>query len=646
MTTLPRLLDGSMQEVRRLHPLSLSLNEELHALSYATMTLPPGDEIEFHAWVEIYTIGGSAGIYRANKVDTDTATGCQTVKLEHGICALADAVADEDADDVKGTVSQVLARILSYQATQAGGADLWAIGTVEPTDQNISVTVNYNSTMSLLTSLLDQLNECWPEYDQTQLPWTISIRTNGTAPTAEGRIGRNVESAKISYDDRDMANYIYCPKVTGGYMSDAASIAAWGRREGYCKVDDGATAAQAADICSRYLAKRKDPAVAISINMADLSGVTGEALDRIRCGKLYRLALPRFGVTMDETVAAIAWPDVIGRPAEARVSLANHAADLVLNIKKLGKGGGGGKQQNEIDKAIKRFTTSINQTDEYIQLIATETDVATAQELGHSLFQITSDSITAEVVRATGEEAAIRLTIDTIEIVGNVINIKGQQINMGNYVLITNLEANYATITSLDAEKARLDNVLAGNASFTGLACTGNIATGSITSIGGYTTNSGTFDGHTIRIPNVNSGTFLGLGDLDLGHYHGISCSESGGVVTITLGAAQSTAGSDSFNMADTQFYRQGVSAARAAGYAAGVNEFTAVTLYVANYGGSFYLNPYSNAAAVQLYTWDGDPTHTPQSAGLHRWYWCAEILSAGNYAPYSQNSGTYYTRS
>lgn len=526
-----------MNETRRLHPISLSLNEETHALSYATMQLPPGEEIPFHAWVRIYTQAGSAGVYRANKVDSDSETGCQTVKLEHGICALADAVANVDQEDVTGTAAQLLTRILQYQRTQAGGAALWAVGTVEPTDANLTVTLNYGTCMAAFTNLLDQLNECFPEYDQSSLPWTVSIRQKASSPQAEGRIGRNVTSAKIIYDDRDMANYVFCPKVSGGYVSDAASIAQYGRRDGYCKVDDNATAAQAADVAARYLAKRKDPQVSVSVSMADLSAVTGEPLDRIRCGKLFRLALPKYGVTVDQTVSAIAWPDLVSRPAEARVTLANHAADLVLKLKNMGKGGGGTKK--ELEKAIKRFSTSITQTDEYIRLIATETDVATAQQLGKSLFQINATSISAEVTRATGEEAAIRLELGTIEITAtNEIHIKGSVIRMGDYVTVTNLQANYATITQLDAVDGKIDDLMLGRATASSIKTT-------LLQVGGTQ-----YSNVPLRIGNIiSAGGFLGTASsgVNLDHSHAITCSVNGNTVTITIGMATLTSRSDDF---------------------------------------------------------------------------------------------------
>ena len=49
----------------------------------------------------------------------------------------------------------------------------------------------------------------------------------------------------------------------------------------------------------------------------------------------------------------------------------------------------------------------------------------------------------------------------------------------------------------------------------------------------------------------------------DLPHYHAITCTENNGVVTITQGAAQATAGSDYFNIAATNFYKNAVAAAR-----------------------------------------------------------------------------------
>ena len=59
---------------------------------------------------------------------------------------------------------------------------------------------------------------------------------------------------------------------------------------------------------------------------------------------------------------------------------------------------------------------------------------------------------------------------------------------------------------------------------------------------------------------------FAADANLDLRHYHDIEVTENNGVVTITQGAAQSTPGSDSFNIADTQFYKDAVASAETRG--------------------------------------------------------------------------------
>ena len=183
----------------------------------------------------------------------------------------------------------------------------------------------------------------------------------------------------------------------------------------------------------------------------------------------------------------------------------------------------------------------------------------------------TASAITTEVGRAQGAESlidqkadsiALRVTtaegaISGIYISDNTIHIASQSINLTGVV--------YAS--QLDVVSGEINNLKVGTSQFTQLVCTGVVSAGSVSAINGFTTNSGTFTGHTIRITGVSSATYLGLGDLTLDHYHGITCSVSGGVVTITQGAAQSSAGSDSFNIAATQFYLDAVAAAEASGW-------------------------------------------------------------------------------
>lgn len=66
------------------------------------------------------------------------------------------------------------------------------------------------------------------------------------------------------------------------------------------------------------------------------------------------------------------------------------------------------------------------------------------------------------------------------------------------------------------------------------------------------------------------TGKVLGNADIELAHYHAITASESNGVITITQGAVQTEPGTATFNIADTQFYKDAVESAYQRGAAAG----------------------------------------------------------------------------
>ena len=606
----PRVLDANWEEARRLHPGKLNLNEELYALSRAGMTLPPGETLDMHEWLEIFVPSGSAGLYRVSTVTTDMRTGVTDVKAEHAICTMGDSVAQAESQDLSGTAATVLGTVLGYQKTA-----MWALGQCDYTG-NVSVNVNYNTVLSLYTNIIEQLNGYHPEYDFSVRPWLINIRENAAAPGIEGRLGRNVASAKVAYDDRDFCNVCYCKQLATNPMVDAQSVARWGRREGHMDLDEGATAAMALTAAQMWLAKRKDPAISVTIDTADLSALTGESIDQIKLGKTYRLAVPKYSAVVDECVVSVAWSDLVASPLKAQVTLANHAADLTLHIRKAkgggGGGGGGGGAKNKLAAAVKRYETQFTKTDEYIALIATETDVESAQLLGKSVFKVAADAISAEVTRATGAESSIRLTLDGITMTSSgVITIKGQTVDLGDYVKMTAFEATNGLIADLRS----------GNASFTMLDAN-DISCDSIV------TDDITVNGVDPMKAVASFGT----------------ATESGGQISIPTTCLDYSSGpSINFNIAATQYYQDGVAAARTAGYNAGVGEFSHVTLSIAS-SDSFFLNRYNNGTSTTLYTWDGDPEHAPESAGTHRWYWSLINKASGMYASYSSSSA-YYAR-
>lgn len=120
----------------------------------------------------------------------------------------------------------------------------------------------------------------------------------------------------------------------------------------------------------------------------------------------------------------------------------------------------------------------------------------------------------------------------------------------------------YVTAKAFEAEQAKLNDLM------TGQAQANTISTQTLRAGNAYAANlflnNEKFAKHNIYMGGTTvSGFYLGDANLNLAHYHAITATENNGVITITQGAAQDTAGSDSFNIAGTQFYRDGVAAAR-----------------------------------------------------------------------------------
>lgn len=135
----------------------------------------------------------------------------------------------------------------------------------------------------------------------------------------------------------------------------------------------------------------------------------------------------------------------------------------------------------------------------------------------------------------------------------------------------TQADIRYATIQNLRNVSAKIDNL-------TGGTIVENFCKASLV-VGTTLTANNTFvhDGDTIykraikwyanedpiaTVHALGGSAELPTQSILLGHYHAISASESNGVITITQGAVQDTAGAANFNIADTQFYKDGVSAA------------------------------------------------------------------------------------
>ena len=281
---LPRLLDAQLHEVRRLHPVTLSINERLVPPHDASMTLPPGEGASFHAWVELYTIDGSAGFYRVSSAsESYVSTG--DVDLEHSAAILGDAIIPGEGK-YSGTCAEVLTAMLANQTTLINGQKPWVLGDCVKSS-NIEYAYDCNNILSAMTEVVgDEKDGYALEFDDTHgFPWRVNVVPVETSASCEGRLSRNLESVSVSISDDEFCTRIYCKNLPEPHYIDGSTVGVWGIITKTITAGEGVTAESLKSYIVRYLEDHKNPRNSIEINGVDLATATGESLDSFRIGR-------------------------------------------------------------------------------------------------------------------------------------------------------------------------------------------------------------------------------------------------------------------------------------------------------------------------------------------------------------------------
>lgn len=440
MTRLPRLLDANLHEVSRLHPISLSITEKLVPLSFASMYLLKDEMVKERQWVELFTPVGSAGIYRTRAPQTGIGSENYVVELDHGIAELGDYIIP-DTIDKQMTCRAAITEIFKHYRGKR-----WKLGVVQCTS-NVVVDIDYDNLLEAINDILDQTIDYVMSFNFTTSPWTLDIVHKETTVTAEGRLSRNVKTATIKSDDKDLCTRVYVKglttKDTYGFV-DANTQRKYGLIE-HVETGTGYTTEQARLVADHYLASHKEPKVSVEISAIELSQITGEELDKFRPGKLFRLAVPSHGITVEDVITSVTWSDVYGNPMEATVSLGDDR-DAVLSFWQKQKSSGKATQKTgtKTYKTTQENKTHIEQTETYVDLYAAKTDlngkileqaglyldakgiIAYAEDKKNGIgsrFKVFSDQIDATVKDINGLSAS--LTIEKGRIDAAVTDIEG-----------------------------------------------------------------------------------------------------------------------------------------------------------------------------------------------------------------------------
>ena len=398
---LPRLLDSSLGEVRRLHPTAQSVTLNLTGVSEATLTLPDGEEAPaMHAFVELYTVRGSAGIFRVTNIARNYRQET-TLTLRHGIDTLSDSLWKAQ-ETWSGTMTQFLTRLLSFQTTRINGVAPWALGSCACSTQITEKELNYDRLSNLTAAIeTDEADYCFA-FDQTTWPWTVSLIAKPSAVTAGFRLRRNAVGVTVTLDDSEMCNRLRLSanrivknsqgKKTGvdtvyKDYDNAASQSTWGIVEKVADIEvtedvkNGAHA-ECDAWAARFLNERADPAVQIEIEGRELRQATGDAWDEPKLGQLCRADLPDYNTTLTERVVALTWEDVCADPYGVRVSMSNvlpRFSETLAQVRETARRAGGAAGRAARDVEIASYWDMIVQE---IEPAVTGTGIRTLWESG------------------------------------------------------------------------------------------------------------------------------------------------------------------------------------------------------------------------------------------------------------------------
>ena len=380
---LPRLLNSSGNIQREIMPEHVSINLEITPLSYASMNLPQGEGVPARSYVELFTCMGSAGIFRVRSPQDTYGTDTATAELEHAVVEVGDYLVLAKYSQMMDAAEAMRTVFNHYRGSK------WQLGNISAlASSDVALEADHNRVLEAMLAILDQKPDCMMSFDFSTSPWTINVVSRGTTVAAEGRLARNLNYARVTYDDSELCTRAWYEKSveteegfdTEWAYVDADTMSTYGLIEREVQTGSNFTPSEALRVANQYISKHKNPRVNIETSLDELSCVTGEALDTFTIGKLCRLALPDYNVTIERHITGLAFPDVYGTPRTVNAKLAeeedtaiNFLHDLDTKGGSVSGGGGGGRKS---DDAWKEFRTDFYQTDKNIGLVAEHVDHA------------------------------------------------------------------------------------------------------------------------------------------------------------------------------------------------------------------------------------------------------------------------------
>ena len=342
--------------------------------SQATITIGP-DAPELSPGVLLQDDSGpQAGIvWRVKSVSMDYNTNTRTVNCEHAINSLRDFIAFGEITpaDITGnpkattcTNLEVMYYIMNKQYPEQGiGGEtpvLWRFGSVVGLYSG-AYSFNGDDLFSIAESVSSTMHNPWWTYDFSQKPYVFSIVEAPEDKVCQLRLDRNMKSLQVTEDRSRMYTRIWPIgrndlKLTERYIGK--NTATYGIIDHTETNENITTEADLRRWAGERLDANCEPQLTISVNALDLSGITGEELDRIKLGCRCDVVLPDYGKTFSQRVVSLRWNDTVSDQMNVQITLANVKEDVAAIISKQTKktSSGGRSSATTRAKSLKDVT--------------------------------------------------------------------------------------------------------------------------------------------------------------------------------------------------------------------------------------------------------------------------------------------------
>ena len=213
---LPVKLAGhTMTPAGQIKPLSMSLNWRINGLSSCSMTLDLDADpaLALGDWVLITApMGHQSGVFYVKSIKTDYVKLTSSITLEHTFGLLQEMVAFGDITPEtiggSGTTSISSTTAINYLLGRQTET-LWTLYQNDFASESQGWKFQYQDIYTALDSVASSIPKCQWEFDQTSLPWKVSLKAWPTATTREMRQNRNIESMSVTVDRSNMFTRVY-----------------------------------------------------------------------------------------------------------------------------------------------------------------------------------------------------------------------------------------------------------------------------------------------------------------------------------------------------------------------------------------------------------------------------------------------------